>query len=1028
MTFAALAVKRPIATSVLFFAAMLLGLVALTRLEVTLLPEIAATELNVWVPYADAGVEQVEESVARPIEQAIVAVRGVRGVSTRVLPGGASVQVRLHPDADPELVALSVRERLDAVRWELPGGVGRPLLRTASGEEQASMVLALASSDLSGASDWARTVLKPRLEQIDGIARAQVVGAPRPEMHVTPDPARMAVHGVSASDLATALREANVEAPGGYVARRGIRYALSLETGLTDADEVGATIVRWAGARPLRVRDVARVETGFADPEGYSRLDGASAVGILLYREAGANLLRTTDRVHETLAQVRSEFPTLNVAVVTDPTPFVRQSISGVWQAVWLGGLLAFGILLFFLGDIRSPLFLGTSLPISVLPSFAILDLCGVSLNLMSLGGLALGVGMLVDNSVIALENIHRLQLEGKDRRTAAAEGAREMAMPIFASTLTTVAVFLPVSLVRGPIGSLLRDLSLSVCVSLGMSVLVSLTFLPMLVGRFGLPPSPVERRPLYGLYHRTLEACLARPRRFLGWVGAALAVSIAILAWLPREILPEVATREAELRLRLPSGHDIAATDAVVREIESWVATQPGVEQVFTLVGSASEIDLVSSERQPNYATLRIRMHANQMGQRDPIVRELLQRWNGMNGTEIEVAASRDEMMALLPSGESTLSCELRGADRAVADRLLESVQAEAERSLRADRASVDAGQPLRLQRGEVSPHYRMSLLSDALWRHELNETEVIDAVRARSGGLEATQLRRFDEEHAVVVREAIRPAPYEGSLVAGGRVFPVEELLSVQTAASPALVLREDQNRVVALRWDGPMREVGRVKRALERASAVVGLPPGYSLRFGGAWQEMQRTLGEVLRAFALSAGLVLLILAAQFESLTLPLLVFASVPLALVGVAIGLLLSGESISALAAVGLVILVGVVDNEAILKVEFLRQLRERGHSPREAVRIASRDRYRPILMTTVTNLLGLVPMYFGQGAELRAPMATVLIGGLTSGAILTLLVIPVLFDLLGGERTRGGGSWRDRFRLRAKGDLRCAP
>ena len=416
MRLAALAVKRPIATSVLFLAAMLLGAISLSRLEITLLPEIAATELNVWVPYPDAGVEQVEEAVARPVEEAIVAVRGVHGISTRVLPGGASIQVRLNPGVDPDLVALGVRERLDATRWELPDGVGRPLLLSGGGGERPVMVLALASSDLAGASDWARTVLKPRLEQIEGIARAQVVGGPKPEVLVTPIPERMALYGVSASELKTALENANVEAPGGYVERRGIRYALELETGLTGAADVGATIVRASG-QLLRVRDLATVQDGFADPEGLSRLDGAPAVGILLFREAGANLLKTTDRVHKTLAQIHHDFTGIEVAVVTDPTPFIRQSISGVWQAVWLGGLLAFGILLFFLGDVRSPLFLGTSLPISVLPSFALLDLCGVSLNLMSLGGLALGVGMLVDNSVIALENIHRLQLEGRPPR-----------------------------------------------------------------------------------------------------------------------------------------------------------------------------------------------------------------------------------------------------------------------------------------------------------------------------------------------------------------------------------------------------------------------------------------------------------------------------------------------------------------------------------------------------------------------------------------------------------------------------------
>ncbi|MFN8546434.1 MAG: efflux RND transporter permease subunit [Candidatus Eisenbacteria bacterium] len=575
------------------------------------------------------------------------------------------------------------------------------------------------------------------------------------------------------------------------------------------------------------------------------------------------------------------------------------------------------------------------------------------------------------------------------------------MTMPIVASTLTTVAVFLPVSFVRGPIGTLLRDLSLSVCVSLAMSVLVSLTFLPMLVGRFGGKPPTVERKPLYGLYHRTLEACLARPRRFLAAIAVVLVASAAVLLSLPREILPEVAIEEVELALRLPPGHDLSATDAVVQSMEGWLDQREEVSQVFAAVGAAAELDPTGAERERNRASLRIRLKPRALARRDALLHDFLTAWNGRSGVEIEVEPDRPELMSLLPSGDATLTCELQGPDPAEAEKLAEEIRAGAQSTL------AQSGQPLKLLRAEYEPRYRLSLKEDALWRHGLNESEVLDAVEARTSGLDATTLRRFDEEHPVVVREANDAPPSEGDLVVAGRRYPIDALFAVRAEAAPALLLREDQARIVAIRWDGAMRDVAAVKQALERSAAGVGLPPGYSVRFGGAWQTMRRTLSGILWAFALSAGLVVLILAAQFESVKLPLLVFASVPLSLIGVAIGLLVTGESVSALAAIGLVILVGVVDNEAILKVEFLRQLVERGHTAREAVRIASRDRYRSILMTTVTNLLGLIPMYFGRGAELRAPMATVLIGGLTSGAILTLLVIPVLFDLLAGREER---------------------
>jgi HAE1 family hydrophobic/amphiphilic exporter-1 len=980
-------------------AAVLLGVVAFPRLEVGLLPDLRATQVVVWVPWSDAGVPEIEEGVARPVEEALLGAPGVRRVRSRIVPGGASFTVELQPEADADFAALGIRERLDAVRWTFPEGVERPLLLGGVGEDTPVMVLALARDDLAAAADWAETVLSPRLEQVDGVARALVTGAPEPEIRVTPRADRLAASGIGVAELAGAIRASNVDSPGGAVRRHGIRYALSVESRLETAEDVAAVTVIEPGGPVIRVGDVCDVVEGPRDPTGWSRLDGAPAVGILLYREAGANLLRVADRVHDELARLAEEHPNLAIAVIADSSPFVRQSITGIWQAVWVGGLLAFGILFAFLRDARSPLFLIAALPLSVVATFALLDALGVSLNLMSLGGIALGIGMLVDNSIVCLENIHRLRAAGLAPRDAAMRGAREISLPVLASTLTTCAVFVPLAWVPGTVGALFRDQAIAVSVSLAMSLAVALTLLPMMCA---LVPPPVvrERRPLFGTYHRVLEACVARPGRFLGGVAVVLVVSVMALAALPRELLPEVRTDHLTVSLRLPEGSDVTATDGAVRRVEDWLRSRGEVESTFATVGAAGSVDPSEETRRLNRATLRLVLSDSGVHERSELVGDLKRAFAGEERWELEVVTEMPGLAGLLRGSAATLTCDVTGPDDERARELAEALAASASSALPA--GSV----PLRVVAAEREPRLRFTPRDEALWRYGVSETDALAAIEAATSGYEVARLRRFDEELPVVIRAGAGGSPRDAAVVVAGRAFPVEELFDVAVDLAPASVLREEQARVASVRWDGPLRDVGPTLAALESAIDEVGIPSAYRVAFGGAHREMQATLMGVLRAFALSAGLVLLILAGQFESLRLPVVIFAAVPLALVGVAVVLVASGGSVNVLSGIGIVVLVGIVVNDSILKVDLLRRLRAEGMDRHSAILAAGARRYRPILMTTFTTALALTPLFFGRGAELRAPMAATLIGGLLSSTLLTLLVVPVLFDRVAGKRT----------------------
>lgn len=1001
MHLSAHAVRRPVATTMLLLAAVLLGAVSLPRLEVTLLPEARSGALVVWIGYPDGSLSEVEEAVARPAEEALLGVPGVRSVRTRVVSGGASFRVGLLAGVDPDVVALGLRERLDGVRWSFPAGVERPLVLGGAGEEAPIQVLALAADDVPAAADWAETVLRPRLEQIDGVARAQVIGAPEPEIRVTPDPDRLRVTGLGVDDVAGALRDANVDAAGGTVRRLGMRYALRLESRLTSAADVADVALTPGDDAALRVGDVAAVTDGWADARGFVRLDGRPAVGVLVYRSAGANLLEVARDVRAELDRVAEEFPGLALAVVSDSSPFVRQSVSGVWQAVWLGGLLAFGVLFLFLREARSPLFLCLALPVSVIATFAVLDLLGTSLNLMSLGGIALGVGMLVDNGIVCLENIHRLRAQGREPAEAAATGAREIALPTLASTLTTCAVFAPLAFVPGPVGALFRDQAVAVSVALLVSWLVALTLLPMLAARF---PGGVDghvRRPFFGVYHRLLHASLARPAVLLLGTAAIVAAGAALFLRAPRELLPEVATDHLEARIAIPAGHDATATDEAARRVESWLAARDEVASVFAAVGDVGAVDPGDEARQPHRGVLRLVLRDGvSRAARRALERDLRAHAATVPGLALELVPDAPELAAVLSGGGAALSCEVAGPDDAKAEEIARAITERARREGGAG-AALDG---VRLVASEREAQLRFTPREDALRRYGLKENDVVPAIRALASGYEVTRLRRFDEEVPLVVRFAGEADPAAATVLVRGRELPVAELFDVVTELAPATRWRENQARVASIRWDGRLRDVAPVQAALAAAADDVPRPAGYTVTFGGAWRETRETASALARAFALSAGLVLLILAAQFESVRLPLLILVAVPLALPGVGVAVLAAGGTVNALSGIAMVVLVGIVVNDAILKVDLLRRFRAEGRGRREAIDLASRRRYRPIVMTTLTTAFGLAPLFFGRGAELRAPLAAPLIGGLLSATALTLLVVPVVFERIAGR------------------------
>ncbi len=1093
MSIPRLSTKKPVAVAMLTLALIFVGGISAIRLPIDLLPDVSFPRLVIHTVYPDVAPPEVERLVTERVESAVSAVPGVEQVTSVSQEGVSLVTARFSWGTNMDFAALNVRERLDEIREALPESAVRPtILRV---DPQAEPILAISVSggrDLWETKEVAETVFRRRLEQIDGVAQASVTGGLDREIHVETDIRRMDALGVSMADVEQALDGANYSAPGGTVMRGRSRFPLRTLgefQSVAQIEDVVVGVRRSAapgtdtipGERPIRISDIGWVEDGFADRETIARYNGSESVGILVFKESGANTVTVSELVQEALDLLATQYPEFDSQIASSQAGFIRDSINNVVQALVLGGALAFLVLFFFLRDPRYPVAVALAIPISVVTTFALMDASGVSLNIMSLGGLALGVGMLVDNSIIVLENIFRHRQAGLGAMESAARGAEEVQGAITASTLTTISVFGPIIYVEGVAGQLFGSLSLAVAFSLLASLLVALTLLPALAGRALKDGSPRVRRAeeileageapllapkravwriailiislpwhvirlallalgfvlqvlrqLVGFwagiakgvfaatlgpatrsfdrgfsafaegYHRVLESALDRKAAVLGVAATALGSVLALGLLLERDLLPDVDQGAFDVRIELPRGATLEATNEAARRVEEALLSVDEVEAVFSRVGRdvrafADEGDVVGV----NTALLRVRLAEG--AETDAVLNETRRRVGSLESATVG-----------FESGQATALGQILGGSEA--DIALRVVGENIEETypfalgLRDTLAGVASIRNVRVGSGEGQPQYQVDIDRIQSARYNLQPRMIASTIETAMRGSIATEYVAFDRKIPIVVRlpdeqrfdeETLRYLRLNG--------IPLREVVTLEQVMAPAEIRRENQGRVVTVYAD--VQSGGLATAIADVESAVQGVRPPDNARIevGGENEEMQRSFRDLAFAFGLALLLVYMILAAQFESFIQPLTILVAVPLALVGAILALVLAGQGLNTMSLIGVVILVGIVVNDAIVKVDFIIQRRAQGKSLREAVLDAGRVRLRPIVMTTVTTVLGLLPMALGigRGADLRAPLAVAVIGGLIVATLLTLIVVPVVYASLEGLRAR---------------------
>jgi HAE1 family hydrophobic/amphiphilic exporter-1 len=1030
-------IQRPIAVSMLFVALVLIGVLGVKRLPVDLLPSITHPRLTVITEYPDIPADDLQRLVTRPIEEVVTALSGVRRVVARTRQGLSLVTVEYEWGTRMDFANLHLREAIDRVafREDFPEAAERPVILRWDPTSRPISILVLTGSDrMTALTEFAEEVVKPALEQVPGISQAEVVGGARREILVEPDPQKLAVYGITMEEIRQALARNNITFPGGRIRQGPLRLSLRIAGEYGSLDEIARTEISRPGGGSIRVSDVARVADTVKEAEGVTLLGETPVVSLLVYKEPEANTLDATLDMDRALDALKADYGEFAYRFVYRDADYVRASFDGLKQSLIYGSILAFLVLFLFLHDFVNPFVVGVAIPVSIAITFGLLYFTKVKLNLMSLGGLSLAAGMLVDNAIVVLENINRhlredpmpsadagIGARGVARRfvaSAAATGTGEVARAVLASTFTTVAVFFPVVYVPGIAGAFFRDQALTVTLSLLVSVLASLLLQPMLAG-WWLRPRAARPRGLFRVfqhaldrfetaYHARLERVLRRPYRFLVVVAVGLALCTIVGLRLDRRFMPERSGGDTRLDLELPAGTPLEETAAAAAAIGAAIQADPAVAQVFTQVGQTERtLAAVQEYAAPHTARMRIILKPMRgaLQEAERLQLEIARRLDEMADVRYAFREEGVGLAEILASGEAPFTMGVIADDPVVAATAAEDLARELKsvrglREVNVDRVIGTTNVVVHLDREEI---LRSGLDPEALGRE----------LRDRVAGVEATTFNEVEQRIDIAVRlsvdarrdlAAALDAPIS---LPGGERAPLRAFVTTSEDRPVRELVRRDQRPMVSVTGEVVDRSVGDVWNDAMSVAAALSLPPTIRLVQGGEREAMQESFDDLGWAMLLAVLLVYMILAAQFESFLDPLLISAVLPIGLGGAALALAVTGDSINILSMIGTIALCGVAVNDAIVKVDAIRRLREEGMSGHAAVLEASRIRVRPIIMNSATAVLGMIPMAIGigTGAQLQGPLAITIIGGLTLTTITTIYLTPVLYEIAHGIR-----------------------
>ena len=1032
MSIPRLAIQRPVTMFMLSAVVVLLGAISVVPVPVELMPDVTFPSITVRVGYGGVGPQEIEQLIVRPLEQSLAAVPGLEQINSTAAEGSGTVRLNFAWGVDLNDAADEVRTRMDRVRGRLPTEADPPNILKFDASAQPIMTIGVEGNyDRVTLRELAENDLARRLERVEGVASVTVDGGLRRQVRVELSKEKITALDLSVDRVINVIRTENQNVPLGEIIEGDTNFLLRSQSEFQSVDQIRDLVVLTKAGVPIYLRDIADVRDTTEDLRSFTRINGKPGVRLRVSKQSGKNTVAIAEGVRKEVERTNREVPSVHLTLIDDTSVYIQRSIAAVQEAAWFGGLLVILIIFIFLRNIRSTLIICTSIPISVIGTFALLYFAGFTLNTMTFGGLALGIGMIVDASIVVLENTFRHMEHGKSRMQAAVDGSEEVWSAILASTLTHIAVFVPLLFLSGVSSIIFVQLSVVVMFSLTMSLFVAVTVVPVLCSRLLKLPPPVEQRTgffgrMFTVSERGFEAMDEGYRRLISLalrhrptvIGGAAAMTVAafwILPSIPSELVPPTDEGEVTVSARLPVGTRIERTEDMTRRLEDMV--RANTPEATTIIASGGSGGFMGGSGSSGSLQIKLVPRTERTRSSDQIATDLRRQLVGIAGTVITTRTSggNQQIQRLLGGGnsDSRLAVEVRGEDLTEAKRISNDVLAVLKQT------PGIANPQLSREEGRPEMAIRVDRPKAALLG--MTVSGVANTIRTNIGGTTAAQFREKGREYPIIVRLRAEDRDTVDSVndvlvsTPGGLVLQAKNLLDLRAQTGPTQIERKNQQRLTRVNAEV---EAGTalsdaVKNTIQRLPQIA-VPEGFSVGFGSEVEQQSQAFDQLKVLLLLGVLLVYAVMASQYESLRDPFIVMFSVPVAAIGVVAALKLTSTSFSLQAYIGVIMLAGIVVSNAILLVDYTNVLRQRdGLGVREAVELAGRTRLRPILMTTLCTILGLVPMSLGigEGAELQAPLARVVIGGLAASTMVTLVLVPSVYTLF----EEGMTSWRRR-------------
>ncbi len=1014
MSVASFCIKHKVTTIMAFVVISVFGLTIFSDLKLTLLPEINYPAAYIACYYNGAGPEDVEELVTRPLESVVATIPGVKTMDSSSGESMSTVIIEYEDGTDVEEAATKLREKFDQLT--LPEGCNEPIIYNMNVNDFMPVAaIAIVGEDMSKLQRIAEKEITPALERINGVAAVNLAGGLDSQITVAVDSARLSGYGLSIDYISNYLKGVNVLYPGGDVKNGVQALTVSSDGKLRSVSDVANTVIPTPTGGFLRLGEVANVYLEEDKQDTVARANDQDCVILTISKQSNANEVETAKEVKAALEKLKTEEGNFDYIMAYDSSEYILRTANNAVSNIVMGVLLAAVIVFLFLRRPGATMTIAVSMPFCILAVFVVMKLCNITLNMISLGGIAMGVGMIVDNSIVVLENIYRFAGDGHSRYDACVKGTQEVTLAITASTLTTVVVFLPIGLSGGLSGMLFKDFSLTVAFLLLASLVISLTLVPLLC-YFLLDETKVRQRrlshdekapPFAGLFAATRSRYLKLldyfiHKRYMGVIASLVMVGIFIASCATTDVIlmPDVDQGEVTVSVEMPLGTELEDTMATAERVVSLVKENTPELDTFYYSASSDAGGGMGMGGSPGTASFTATLVGKDERDRSSkeVAGDLRRVLQDIPGCEITVSANS---MSAMAGGGSDIYVEVEGDDYETLSQIAYDLKAQI--------AAIPGAVNLSSSVEDAKPAVKVNVRQDNASMYGLTPVAIGMAVRAELTGATATSITVDGNDIDVVIKgdgaasaslDSLRAMPV--TTPTGGQV-PLSAVADVDVELTPQNIARHNQSRQVSISGEIEGVELTDMTAAIQEVIDNYQMPEGYSAKAGGTYEDMTENFSDLILALVVALGLVYFVLSSQFESFIMPIIVMMILPIALSGALFGLPLTGNDISIIAVIGLIMLSGVVVNASIILVDYIKIRRILGETREEAILHACPLRIRPIMMTTLTTILAMVPMAlgYGDGAEMMQPMAVVMISGMIIATIVTLVFTPVYYSLL---------------------------